>query len=320
MNKEELLRCVREKSGKPSIKFPSEIDFQENNHVITLTMWDSVAKNMQDDSAAFEGWALCLKASLDAEARKCCLKWKKPDDPEYPQYQRFLYRVDKFDSIFGGSNGWFFIDDENKEFKADLQIKDNIRYYLNSPSTSDEERRNDKTKNKENRLENEILGQQDNLKGLAECCPVKLHRQLPVGLFHTKVREENAIFPSKHSAIDLWGAKGDGLYILELKAKGNCKIGVLSELFFYTMVLRDEQARIFTRESDEGKLIGNTKQIKAFILAPELHPFITQKVFVLLNEKSRNQKMEFGWIKFGYVETDPNLRFNSFERQYLECY
>jgi hypothetical protein len=82
------------------------------------------------------------------------------------------------------------------------------------------------------------------------------------------------------------------------------------------MVLRDEQAGRFVRESDEGKSIGNTKQIKAFILAPELHPFITQKVFVLLNEKMRNEKMEFGWIKFGYSETESTLRFNSFERQY----
>ena len=303
MNKEELLRCVKEKSGKPSIKFPSEIDFQENNHVITLTMQDSMAKNMQDDSAAFEGWALCLKTCLAAEPMKCCLKWNKPADPKDPHYQRFLYRVDRFNNIFGGSDGWFFIDDEGEEFIVDSEIKDDKKYFLNSPTTRNEDRRNDKTKNIESRLENEILGQQDNLDGLKKYCPAKLQRQLPVGLFYEEVKEKNAIFPSKHSAVDLWGTNGDDLYILELKAKGNCKVGVLSELFFYTMVLRDEQRKKFMRESPEGELIKGTKQINAFILAPELHPFITQKVFDFLNEKLRNKKIEFGYIKFYYEET-----------------
>jgi hypothetical protein len=311
MNKEELLRCVREKSRKPSIKFPSEIDFQENNHVITLTMRDGVVKNMQDDSAAFEGWALCLKACLDAESMKCCLKWEKPPDPKGLHYQRFLYRVDKFNSIFGGSDGWFFIDDESEKLLVDLKIKKGEKYFLNFPSTPDEERINYETQNEESRLENEIRIQQDNLNDLKKYCPVKLQRQLPVGLFHDEVRENNAIFPGKHSAIDLWGTSGNDLYILELKAKGNCKVGVLSELFFYTMVLQDEQAERFFRKSGERKSICKTN-----ILAPELHPFITQKVFGLLNEKLRNLIVEFGWIQFSYEETEHKLKFNSFNRMY----
>lgn len=310
MDKEELLRCVREKSGKPSIKFPRGIGFQENRHVITLTMRDSGVKNMQDDSAAFEGWALCLKAGLDVEATKCCLKWNKPADPNDKHYQRFLYRADRFNSIFGGRDGWFFIDDESKEFIVDLEIKDDKKYFLNTPSTPDEDRRNDETKNKESRLENEILRQQDNLKDLKKLCPANLQRQLPVGLFREKVIKDNAIFPSKHSAIDLWGTNGDDLYIFELKAAGNCKVGVLSELFFYTMVLQDEQAGRFFRESCEGKSIRNTNQIKAFILAPELHPFITPKVFVLFNKKSRNKNIEFG-----YVEMKDKPQFH-FERKF----
>jgi hypothetical protein len=324
MNKNELLRRVVETSDqschKSHIKFPCGIDLQENNCVITLTMQDGMTKNMQEDSAAFEGWALCLKACLDKEARKYYmkLKWKKPDKLKNPHYQRFLYRVDRFNSIFGGGDGWFSIDDENKEFKADLQIADNNAYYLNSPSTTDEKRRNDETKNIESRLENEILHQQDNLNDLKEYCPATLHRQLPVGLFRDELKEPNAIFPSKHSAIDLWGTNGADLYVLELKAKGNCKVGVLSELFFYAMVLRDEQEGIFSREPkfDEIKSIRNTKQIKAFILAPGLHPFITKEVFVLLNEKSRNQKMDFGYINFDYDETESKLKFNFFNRMY----
>jgi hypothetical protein len=327
MNKEELLQCVKEKTKVKSIRFPSGIDFQENNHVITIIMRDRMSKNMQDDSAAFEGWSLCLKACLNEEVRECCLRWNQPaelDDAKKLHYQRFLYRVKRFDSIFGVSNGgWFCIDNESEEFMADLKIKDNNTYYLNSPSTSDEERKNNETKNIESRLENEILDQQNNLKDLQQYCPAKLQRQLPVGLFHDKVKEKNAIFPIKHSAIDLWGTYGDDLYILELKAEGNCKVGSLSELFFYTMVLRDEQSGIFFRKSNrgdekptKGQLISNTKQIKAYILAPELHPFITMKVFNLLNEKMRNQKIEFGYIEFKYKDTGSNLQFISFKKKY----
>jgi hypothetical protein len=233
--------------------------------------------------------------------------------------------VDRFNSIFGGSDGWFCIDDDSRKFMADLRIKDNDRYFLNPPSTSDDERMNDETKNIESRLENKILYQQDNLDALKECCPAKLHRQLPVGLFHTEVNKDNAIFPSKHSAIDLWGVNGDDLYVLELKANGNCKVGVLSELFFYTMVLRDERTGRFSRKkkpgdekSIEGKLISDTKQIKAFILAPELHPFISPevfspKVFDLLNEKLKNLNIKFGYIEFKY-ETEPEIKFNSFRK------
>jgi len=310
MNKNELLQCVIKTSSQSRIKFPEGIDLQENNHVITLTMQDGIAKNMQNDSAAFEGWALCLKACLDIE--KCYLKWTsiEPEDPKYPHYQRFLYRVDKFKKIFGDNNGWFSIDDESKGLLADLRIKDNITYYLNCPSTSGKERWNNETKNIESRLENEILRQQVNLEILKKYCPATLKRQLPTGLFHTKVNKNNAIFPSKHSAIDLWGVNGEELYILELKASGNCKVGILSELFFYTMVMQDEQTGRFIRACDKGKSIKNTKQIKAFILAPELHPFITQKVFDLLNEKLRNQKMEFGHIKFCYEDMGKELKFN----------
>jgi len=124
VNRTELLQYVRERVGNSRIKFPEGIDFQENDHIITLAMRDGVVKNMQDDSAAFEGLALCLKACMDIELIKCCLKWKKPADPKDKEhYQRFLYRVDRFNSIFGGSDGWFFIDDESEKLLVDLKIK-----------------------------------------------------------------------------------------------------------------------------------------------------------------------------------------------------
>lgn len=317
MNKEELLRCVKEKIGKLSIKFPLRIDLQENNHVITLTMLDGMAKNMQDDSAAFEGWILCLKAAMDTEGEKYrfILDWNEAET-ENPHYQRFLYRVNKFTEFFGGNDGWFSVKTTQRLDASKVKYNSGEKYALNCPMPGN--RINDSDASEENYLENEIVRRQKDLEYLKQICPVDYwRRQLPVGVFKQNVKKDGAIFTCGKSAIDLWGIKGECLYILELKAEGNYKVGVLSEIFFYVMVLQDEQARRFVREkSEEGESIRNTDKIKAFILAPELHPFITPKVFDLLNEKSINQKMEFGYIRFAYVETEHKLRFNSFERLY----
>lgn len=208
MNKEELLQCVKKKTGESRIRFPrSGIDFQENNQIITLAMKDGMTENMQEDSAAFESWALCLKANLDDKEKsyKCCLKWNKPAQSNDRHYQRFLYRANRFKSIFGE---WFFINEENANFKDDLQIKESETYFLNSPSTENEDRWNDEANNIESRLENEIIAKQDSLTELKRWCPVKLQRQLPVGLFHTPKVEakNNAIFPG-HIVRLIYGVK-----------------------------------------------------------------------------------------------------------------
>jgi hypothetical protein len=320
MNKEELLSHVGRAFQQRGIRFPAAINFEENQRVLTLSMKkDSVTENMQTDSAAFEGWALCLKAIPSLNIERVCLAWEKPDDFDDLKgrhYQRFLYRVDRFRRIFGGECGWFCIHSGCEPHLAALEIKDGQLYCLNYGKTSRAPRPNSGPHNEENELEHAILAQQTPLSGLSTLCPVKLQRQLPVGLFRENVCEANAIFPDKHSAVDLWGVAGNDLYLLELKAKGNCKVGALSELFFYAMVLRDEQLKMFARgdDSEASKQIEGTNHIKAFLLAPGRHPLVTPGTFNLINETTKKLGIEFGHIAFKY-KREHGLTFQSFTRE-----
>lgn len=125
-----------------------------------------------------------------------------------------------------------------------------------------------------------------------------------MGVFEDEVSKETAIFTGGSSAADLWGASEDGsLVLLELKAKNNNQVGALSELFFYAMVLADEQQGKFFRKGVEGEIIRGTKSLKAMILAPGIHPLITKKVFQLLNTNIKG-------IEFGYVAINPSPPFD----------
>lgn len=90
------------------IKFPESLAISSTDNVIMVKIdREAVIKNMQDDSSAFEGWILCVKAAFDGygENYRFVLDWDSPDiikDTHKQHYQRFLYRAYKFDEIFGG--------------------------------------------------------------------------------------------------------------------------------------------------------------------------------------------------------------------------
>jgi hypothetical protein len=104
--------------------------------------------------------------------------------------------------------------------------------------------------------------------------------------------------------VDIWGVtSAKELVLFELKAPGNEKVGSISELFFYAMVLADEQKGVFFRTGREGEAIRTTAVLKAMILAPKLHPLITRAVFDLLNAPFK------GSIEFGYVDMTSEFDF-----------
>jgi len=73
-----------------------------------------------------------------------------------------------------------------------------------------------------------------------------LDRQFPVGVFDGIPTKASAIFTGGKSAIDLVGIGHDSsFWLFELKAEKNIKVGALSELFFYSMVVRDVLLRRF---------------------------------------------------------------------------
>jgi hypothetical protein len=301
-NKEFVLKKLKDATKIKSLKFPTYLDITETDGVVTLSMKAikrenksyGVLANMQQDDAAFEGWAISMKAAVPEWT--FMLDWAFPEDKKSGHYQRFLYRAKRFSSLY---KPWFTIVDQGlEEIERFLLIKDSDepKYILNAP-LGDPKRTNDAEHSPENLIENTIIKTQRH--ELNSLFNVKnYNRQLPVGLFVDSVAKKNAIFTHGKSAIDIWGISEDKtLVIFELKALGNTKIGAISELFFYAMVMRDEQEKHFHRESNKELGISETTSVKAMILAEYVHPLVNnKKVFELMNQPCKDH-VEFGYVR-----------------------
>jgi hypothetical protein len=300
VNRDEILKELRARAKINNLALPKHLQLEEQDGLVTLSLATvegsaprGVTANMQQDASAFEGWAVGLKAVVPEW--NFCLKWAEPKNTADGHYQRFLFRVKKFSTYY---SDWFSIA-PGCSTQA-LLLKDNSTYQLNAPAEMGVSRTNDSTCNAENVIENKIIKDADsplkNAFGID-----RLERQLPVGVFCGKVEKKNAIFAHGKSAVDIWGITSeDELVIFELKAPGNEKIGAISELFFYAMVLADEQAGLFIRRKSPGELIRNTTSLKAMILASAVHPLITNKIFDLLNSPFKREGAASPKIEFGY--------------------
>jgi hypothetical protein len=259
---------------------------------------------MQENQASFEGWALAIKRWLPKEISNIELSWEQFSDVSDPHYQRFLYRIKNFQSLF---NNWFKISPKNAQEIGKLKTEEEGRaFYLNVPSKprssklSDQTTSLDSAMKTEHKLECFIVEHQKTLCDLLEID--KVDRQLPVGVFRDRVssKSEHGVFTCGHSAIDIWGINksSKNLYLFELKKTRNQSIGILSELFFYSYVMLDVQIGRFKFQTPNTE-IEPTKFIKAYILAPKWHPLIDKSVLAMVNnafEKSQ-QKIQFGAIK-----------------------
>ena len=300
MNKDEILKELRARAKISRLALPKHLHLEEQNGVVTLSLTTvegsaprGVTANMQQDASAFEGWAAGMKALVPEWRFR--LNWVAPRNTADGHFQRFLYRVKKFSAYYCN---WFSVA-QGCSTQA-LRIKDHETYQLNAPSKTNNSRTNDSTRNAENVIENKIIKDGDS--------PVKhafkiarLERQLPVGVFCDKVEKKNAIFAHGKSAVDIWGiTSANELVIFELKAPKNEKVGAISEIFFYAMVLADEQAGLLIRKNPPGELIRKTTSLKALLLASAVHPLITNRVFDLLNAPFKQRAAAFPKIEFGY--------------------
>ena len=98
-----LVKELKKKSGNKGIKLPQYISFiLENDSTILLYIQEqktddgstlnALTENMQGDNAAFEGWAIVLKAWCPDKASKIRLKWDVPllkTSNEKSHYNRF---------------------------------------------------------------------------------------------------------------------------------------------------------------------------------------------------------------------------------------
>ena len=235
-----------------------------------------------------------------------------------PHFQRFLYRLKRFIEIFpgrivadkalldlscvsGSGPGLLYLNQPlNHRSPANSEHDQRLRVFLSQPGDHSE----------------------SDLERALEISPAfrkvlaleKVMRQWPVGLFGERVAHGNRIFTGGKSAIDLIGIRNGELVLVELKKDGNRKVGAISELFFYSCLMRDALAGVFKFEERPSKRncavstgdIQRCSRICAVLLAPKMHPLIENpKIMSELNSALARQWPSFP-IKFDMVHINGN--------------
>jgi len=301
-------------SIRRNVRLPSDngIRFGGDTKCVTLFLSAAaVQSNMQSDAAAFEGWSLVLMEWCDVA--RIDIDWDEPADAANGHYQRFLYRLRHFEALLGP--------DVVSIAKADRLGRSHIGNGNGAVATINVAGRADTTSSpsmpgSEADLEKRLAGanpttERDRL--MAALGLVSLDRQMPVGVFDGPPGRVGAIFTGGKSAVDLIGLDRDGaLWLLELKTASNFKVGALSELFFYSMVLNDARdGRLIFHGGPAGARatitpaqIRAAPRIHARLLAGSSHPLLTEAVFGKLTTAA----VARGWaVDYGYLSVDPYL-------------
>lgn len=298
-----LLDILKNATGKARIKFPEYLYFDLNGTILQIEIKPSkrnkdgidnvvnyVCENMQTDNAAFEGWAICIKAWMSEKIDRVYLKWTIPEsDNRSLHYNRFLYRVLRFRETYS----WFCIDNSLEQELAEFNKKlTNLSNNFGNKEPSEPNSRGEKY------LEYQIVHKYAS-EFIAKYKLDTFNHQLPVG-----VRNNNkSFFTGGASAIDLYGLAGDTISIFELKYD-NKMVGIISELFLYSNIIRDMIRGVITppnpsqcKRDGEIKLyerISMLKGIKAYMLSEKYHPLVDDKVITLMNNQYTNQlKIEY---------------------------
>lgn len=327
----ELKKKIKESfvnaTGNRNIRLPQNIWLEEIENGIKMSLsMASVGKgkdkflNMQDNAAAFEGWAAVIYAHYltpinrkDSGKRKIILglQEKSEDvhniDENQGHYNRFLYRAMKFTEEYSewielDSNLLTIVEYFKEWFEKENFINNEPSKYriLNSPELPE----NPSTESKvELFFTNQTnVNIRKKLLDTANIQTEKLYRQLPVGLFKGKdnrsVIKSNSVFTGGKSAIDLWTIDDECIALFELKTN-NKMMGIITELFFYSEYVNDifiRQNNIHCAESEDKEsgyynlTTDETakKKIKAFFLTNGLHPLITKEVIELLNINNKD--------------------------------
>jgi hypothetical protein len=290
------------KGEKRAVRLPSDASFvvrgDEGAAHLHLPL-SAVCANMQSNAGAFESWCLALRRWCGATVS---LTWDAPGEAANPHYERFLYRLNGFDALFG--NDWFALSDPTGALTRSKVELNRGRLWLNvggKKPKAHKERPADLNAWTEDHWESHLTHSGvDHLErkfGFGSACK---DQQFPVGLFsECTPSARSAIFPGAKSAIDIVAVDGQKLWIFELKKSGNVGFGALSELMFYTAVMRDAATGVFCFAEPKRGLsrtsnvtrdkIRQVTEINAVLLTPDLHPLIDDQVLVLLNDACRRR-------------------------------
>ncbi len=303
-------------SGKKHIKLPGNIKFLEREQEIEIILKEEAAgigekkMNMQEDAAAFEGWAVILNRYFH---KNVILNLDMQSDPEEMKgkwkgnghFNRFLYRVMRFWEQYS----WFFL---SESLEAVLFAEGGFSDWLdankeklvnNVPGMMAEDAEANTEKISENWIEKAMTGEESILYDIVKGdSPEKneIFRQLPAGLFLGTVKAENEVFPGKKAAVDLWTWDEEKFYAFELKYQ-NQMVGMITEIFFYANYLYDllvEKNFTLNAKSTGKRGYDNLQEnefdeICGVMTADEMHPLIDEKVLEILNHNQYTED-DFG--------------------------
>jgi len=311
MGKPQILKSLKIACSHNGIKLPSRIDFNLIGGVLTIELpWKGTVNNMQEDNAAFEGWAFVLKRWITT-IRKVIIKWEDPPGDittnQEQHYQRFLFRVAKLEQAYV----WIEIDSANRSSLSRSKYFGNQNLILNTPAGL--RPRNIVPKKplieyKESELEMLIITDSGISSDFKNAFKLDhLDNQLPVGVFDGVVSEKTKIFTGSKSAIDIWGInRRNELCLFELKDIHNKKVGALSEMIFYATLLNDvrnKMAKFDINDHTGLDQIPETERIICYLLAPDAHPLIDCEVLRLMNASKSG-------ITYKYTQIESNLKFH----------
>ena len=324
IEKDEIIRRLKEYSRVPGADLPKDIDFSIKNRVLKVFI-KNAAQDMQNDSAAFEGWLLILKYWLSNEIEYVELDFEAREDlmykygyPEACHYNRFLYRLYSTSRIFPT---WFFINESKRDTIFDFVQRIKSNTFVLNHSLREREDVIETTK-MERQIESwfvfhegkELLSKHWNID------KNKLFNQLPTGVFIEKITRDNAVFSRGASAIDMWGIDKDGqtLHLIELKCGDNKGLGVIGETLFYTSLIYDtciakEPLFSFGKygtapDTSDAIAIRNDgkkfNRLIAHILAEKYHPLFTDVVEGFIRDGLANLNIGFDRATYSYSKKE----------------
>lgn len=282
-----------------SISFPGNIKVYDIGRDTLLVEIDEsqVIKNMQENENSIDGWGLVLNRWLN---KKIVLHWSVPKNIANLHYQRFLFRIKCFIKFFSPN---ISLSEEAILNLNDLRLSDNEIFHTNESTGT---KRNLITKSiltTEHDYELFFYNNNNIFQTILNTTTSthKFFRQFPIGLFKHKKATKNAVFTHKKSAIDLISCDTESLNIYELKKPKNKSIGIISELFFYTIFMMNIVDGKFVLPKGSSFNFSDIKRISSFMLVEQndLHPLIDIELINIIKSKELN----FGVI-FYEIEGD----------------
>lgn len=311
--RKEILKQLRDATGNENLELPGALEFSRKKDAVVINMnTDLVTANLQTDGAAFEGWALAIKRWVGEKERglEVHLCWDPADEHDL-DYQRFLYRVIRFDEAVD----WFKVGygcqmhlKASRVLKLDGTPKRVKHPFLvNVPGKRKDvsaSKVRDPRKLKENQIEvlfylyPQCLLDSVKWSGCVE-------RQMPVGVFDGEINDAARVFPGAGGKVDLAAIhRSNGhVALFELKKPGNTKVGVISEILFYTHIVRDIQRNVFRYIPEDKRefeqCLYEADRVYGYVLGYEIHPLLDDpRVFKLLNSAFDKSLKIFGFIQY----------------------